>query len=77
MGEYDVIVRSSFIQPQLDAPDIEVTSQVEFSLVVNPCTVSSFDVVSAPIGTITYVLGDPALPFGSYQFAQSPDCSYP
>ena len=69
VGEYDVTVESSFLQPQLVGGPLTITSQVEFTLIVNPCTVSSFDEISAPIGTITYVLGDATFSFGPYAFA--------
>ena len=66
MGIYQVTIKGSFEQPDISGDMIKVEESINFTITVNSCTVDSFDEVSAPIGTITYILGDESLTFGEY-----------
>ena len=47
----------------------------DLNLIINPCQISSFDSPTV-IDPIQYTLGDSSFDFGSYEFVQSPSCSY-
>jgi len=76
LGVYNATIQSQFMQPNIFGGPTAVTKAIIFQLIVSPCTVSSYSVVSAAIGTINYTLGDASKTFGSYQFSQSPNCGY-
>jgi hypothetical protein len=46
-----------------------MTANIDFKIKIYPCKVQSYELVSAPIGTVTYILGNERLSFGTYSFA--------
>lgn len=47
----------------------DITNELEFEIRVNPCLVDSLDVISDPIGPISYQLGSKGISFGPYRFS--------
>ena len=68
IGIYDVTILSEFDQPFVDGSTTTVSETIEFQLVVNPCSIDSFDPVSPPIRPVEYTLGDVGFSFGYYEF---------
>lgn len=68
VGIYDVIIKSVFLQPELDGSSKPVEAQFSFKIRVSPCFVDTFEAVSNPIGTVTYTLGEQGFSFGYYEF---------
>ena len=68
LGLYNVVIKSEFEQPNIYKVMDLVSKTISFTITVSPCIVTSYNVVSAPINSFTYILGDPSLKFGPYQF---------
>ena len=75
LGIYNATITSTFLQPSLSGIS-PVKKSITFQLIVNPCTVTSYDVVKAIVTPVSYTLGDASKTFGPYQFSQSPNCGY-
>ena len=76
LGIYNITIASTFTQPSISGVSSQVTKSTGFQLIVSPCTVLSYSILSTVNGTVSYTLGDPSFSFGPYQFSQSPNCGY-
>ena len=65
-----------FEQLNIDRTLSPVSATIEFKITVNPCTVTDFDIISAPDAQISYTLGEEGFTLDPYEFAMTPDCGY-
>ena len=54
----------------------EKLTQTSFLVDVKPCTVKTFEAISAPINDKFYTLNELGFLIGAYEFSQQPDCGY-
>lgn len=66
LGFYNIVIKIEFKQPNINKVMNLVSKTISFTITVSPCIVTSYNVVSAPINSFTYTLGDPSLKFGPY-----------
>ena len=76
VGTYDSTIKSVFLQPEIDGSSKPVEAQFSFKINVALCTVNTFEVVSNPIGTVIYTLGEEGISFGYFEFQQTPNCNF-
>ena len=48
----------------------------DFTVTVNPCTITKVDKSPATLENVEYTIGDTDLKFGSWYFTQSPACGW-
>ena len=71
------MIESSFEEPDIDGNTSPRTAEIEFTLIVSPCTVTTFEAESDISGSeVLYTLGEGSFEFGNYEFKQEPDCGY-
>ena len=68
VGEYNVVITSTYNQLNLDKSVTQVSETISFRITVTPCIVTTYAVTSAPIEDFVYTLDDPTQTIGPYAF---------